>query len=108
MGYVHIPKTHAGSIDAFYRAHMDEYLNFHRVCAFATDTTDAKGKIRKKYDTFQTPYERLQSLSQWECFLRPKVTRVQLDAIAARESDLVSAQKMQKAKDKLFESFRKC
>jgi hypothetical protein len=29
---------------------MDEYLNFHRPCGFATSTFSKKGKETKKYD----------------------------------------------------------
>ena len=108
IGYVHIPKKHARAISVFYRTHMDEYLNYHRPSAFATDTIDARGKITKKYDTYLTPLEKLKSLPNMETYLKLGVTIAQLEAIARKQSDLKSAQEMQKAKTKLFESFRKC
>lgn len=108
IGYVHIPKKHARAITVFYRTHMDEYLNYHRPSAFATDTIDARGKTKKKYDTYLTPLEKLKSLPSVETYLKPGVTIAQLEAIAHKQSDLKSAQEMQKAKDKLFTFFRKC
>ena len=36
MGYFHIPSRYATRVNAFYRDHLNEYLNFHRPCGFAT------------------------------------------------------------------------
>ncbi len=108
MGYMHIPKKHAQVINAFYRAHMDVYLNYHRPCAFATSTFDVRGKERKKYDTYLTPLEQLRSQAQAEIYLRPGITLAQLCEIAVKQTDIESAREMQKAKTLLFESFRKC
>ncbi|MDA8364036.1 MAG: hypothetical protein M0Z84_09530 [Gammaproteobacteria bacterium] len=49
MGYGHIPQKHATDINRFYAEALNPYLNFHRPCYFAQETTDAKGKIRKTY-----------------------------------------------------------
>jgi hypothetical protein len=108
MGHAHIPRKYARSINAFDRAHMDEYLNFHRPCAFATDTVNAKGKIKKKYETYLTPFEKLRTIPNVETFLNPGVTIASLEEIAKRESDNSSAEKMQKAKKLLFKTFTKC
>jgi len=108
MGYVHIPKRHARVIDIFYRAHMDAYLNFHRPCGFATLKIDRRGKETKKYDIYSTPFEQLKTIPDVESYLRPGITIAILEKTALRESDLESAKNMQKAKQKLFETFRKC
>ncbi len=105
MGFMHIPKKYAGSINDFYRAHMDVYLNYHRPCAFATETIDARGKIKKKYDTFRTPHQRLCSLENFEQYLIEGVTKESLQTIADTESDNECAEKMQKAKAQLFKMF---
>ena len=81
---MHIAKKHARAITVFYRAHMDEYLNYHRPSAFATDTIDARGKIKKKYDTYLTPLEKLKSLPSVETYLKPGVTIAQLETIARK------------------------
>lgn len=108
MGYVHIPQKHASTINMFLRFNMDDYLNYHRPCAFATDYVDARGKVKKKYETYCTPFEKLKSLPNVEKYLKAGVTLAQLEIIAVRETDLASAQKMQKAKEKLFAAIRKC
>jgi len=108
MGYMHIPKKYARSINDFYRAHIDVYLNYHRPCAFATETVDARGKIKKKYDIFMTPYQKLCSLDNDTQYLKEDVTPESLSQLAAAESDNECASKMQKAKEKLFKTFTKC
>ncbi len=102
MGYWHIERTHAPVIDQFYRDHFDVYLNFHRPCAFATVTIDEKGRRRKKYETYQTPYERLKSIKGVAKHLREGVTLHALDKIAAKQSDNEAAAAMQAARDRLF------
>jgi len=104
MGYWHIERKNAAIIDRFYQDHFNAYLNFHRPCAFATVTVDEKGRRRKKYETYQTPYERLKSIEEVEKYLRAGVSFKLLDAIAARQSDNEAASAMQKAKNKLFKT----
>jgi transposase InsO family protein len=108
MGYVHIPKKYAKAINDFYRNHMDMYLNFHRPCGFATLRIDRRGKETKKYDIYRTPFEQLQTIEHVEAYLRSGVSIAQLEQTAHKESDLESAKNMQKAKQKLFETFKKC
>jgi transposase InsO family protein len=102
MGYWHIERHHAPLIDQFYQEHFNLYLNFHRPCAFATVTIDEKGRRRKKYETYQTPYERLKSLKDAAKYLRDGLSLEALDAIAAKQTDNESAAAMQAAKDRLF------
>ena len=49
MGYDHIGQRHAKGINDFYFNCFNEYLNFHRPCAFPIEVKDKKGKIKKKY-----------------------------------------------------------
>lgn len=104
MGYWHIERKHAAIIDRFYREHFNVYLNFHRPCAFATVTIDEKGRRRKKYETYQTPYERLKSIEKAAASLREGVSFQALDRIAAKQSDNEVATAMQKARDRLFKT----
>ena len=107
MGYFHIPSRYAAQVNKYYRDHLNEYLNFHRPCAFATRTVDRKGKIKKVYKTWQTPYERLTLLKKkWWEYLHKGVTQEDLATLAARHSDNEHARVMQKAKTKLFSTFR--
>lgn len=105
MGRNYIQKKEARSINKFLRDYMDDYLNFHRPCGFSTDYVDEKGKIKKKYETYMTPYERLVSLSNYEQYLKPNVSLSSLEEISKKQSDNESAQKMQINKQKLFKNF---
>lgn len=105
MGYIHIPRKHARLINSFYREHMDEYLNFHRPCGFGRDVIDKRGKVKKIYDIYQTPYEKLVSLPQWEKHLKPNISVASLKEISVRQSDNECGAKLQKARTKLFKNF---
>lgn len=105
FGYVYIQKKHARNINLFLREHMDEYLNFHRPCGFATNIADARGKIVKKYDTYMTPYEKLISVPNFEQYLKPEVSAESLKLLSLRQSDNESAKKMRDAKSKLSKNF---
>ncbi len=102
MGYAHIPCRYAAQVNAFYQDYLNEYLNFHRPCGFATTTVDKRGKEKKVYKTWQTPYERLKSLPEWEKCLKPGVTAESLKATAMRLSDQDYARLMREARNKLF------
>jgi len=102
IGYQWLPPSRAGDIAAFYQEWLNPYLNYHRPCAFATVTVDAKGKQKKVYETYQTPYERLKSLPKKKRQLRCGITFAELDRIAKADSDTEFARKMQKAKQELF------
>lgn len=101
MGHRHIPKRHAKAINEFYRSCFNEYLNFHRPCGYATVTTDTRGKKKKTYNTYLTPYEKLQSLPHAGRYLAPGISCTELDAIARRMSDTDYAIMMQKKKAEL-------
>lgn len=105
MGHAYIHKKYAKQINSFYRENMDEYLNFHRPCGFATNKTDDKGKITKIYDKYMTPYEKLQTIPNWQKYLKSGITAKLLEQKSKQLSDNQSAEKMQKAKSKLFKNF---
>lgn len=108
MGYAHIPGAYAMLVNGFYRAHMDEYLNFHRPCGFATSYTDERGTVKKKYDIYLTPFERLKTVKELERYLKSGVTTQTLNAIAQKESDNACAERLQNAKRKLLETIHQC
>jgi len=86
---------------------FNEYLNFHRPCGFATETVDEKGKIKKKYETYLTPFEKLQSLPKPEQFLKNGVTMESLKEVEQQRSDIECTKLMQEKKIVLFRSFSK-
>lgn len=108
IGYVHIPKKHAARINRFYHDYFITYLNFHRPCNFATDTVDAKGKVKKKYDVLLTPFEKFKTLERCVQYLKPTVTLAALQTIADAESDTEYAEKMKKEKTLLFKTLAQC
>ena len=101
MGYFYIHQKYAPQINDFYIQFFNPYLNFHRPCGFATTTINEKGKQKKKYDVYQTPYQALQKVSAVG-FLKPGVTFTQLNTLSKHYSDNECAMIMEKEKQKLF------
>ena len=108
MGYGLIGSEWAGRIHSFYTAHMNDYLNYHRPCGFATVEVIERGKRRRHYkpDDYRTPYEKLNSLPKWKSFLKPGVTAEALDKLATKHSDTEAALIMQSAKLALLSAAR--
>ena len=102
MGYRHIPKKHAREINEFYREYLNPHLNFHRHCAYATEYTDSRGKIRKAYETYMTPCQKLLSIENVGQYLKPGITKESLTQEQMKMSHVEAAQKLQAAKAKLF------
>lgn len=107
MGCVHIPQKFASVINQFYNHHFNRYLNYHRPCGFATIITDKKGKQKKVYKTYFTPYEKLKTIPNFETYLKETITQKDLEETAKKKSDNECAKDMQEAKLILFKSFRK-
>lgn len=106
MGYSHIPKQFASAINQFYQSYFNTYLNFHRQCGYPTVYTDDKGKQRKKYETYLTPYEKLKTLENWTQYLALGQTEKQLDDISLAHSDNDFAKMMAEAKKILWQTFK--
>jgi hypothetical protein len=102
IGYGHIASAHAEAFDRFYRQHFNPYLNFHRPCGVPELVTNAKGKHKRVYRWYATPWEILRQLPDLARHLRPECTVEQLAAQARQRSDTEAAQQMQQAKRKLF------
>ena len=104
IGYGHIPAEHAGKVHAFYAAHMNPYLNFHRPCGFATVSLDARGKRERTYKTgdYATPYQKLRMLPGVAAKLKPGISLEDLDRKAAEMSDTEFARRMGAAKIKML------
>jgi transposase InsO family protein len=105
MGYGHIRAVHAEAINEFYRKHFNPYLNFHRPCGVPEVVTSAKGKQRRIYRWYATPWEILRQLPDLARHLKPELTVETMNQKAGGESDTASAARMQKEKQKLFANF---
>ena len=102
MGYMHIPRRHAVVINRFYKEYLNVYLNFHRPCGFAEERISEKGKIKKIYNLYLTPFEAFKSHLNASKFLKKGISMEKLEEIACRQSDNECAVVMQKAKEELF------
>jgi len=102
MGHWHIERGHAADIDDFYTGWYNTYLNYHRPCGFADITVDDRGRRRRKYKTYHTPYQALLALDNPGQYLREGVTLEDLKMIADAHSHNGFARLMQVAKDRLF------
>jgi len=106
IGYGHISSAHAEAFDEFYRQHFNPYLNFHRPCGVPEVTVTAKGRQKRVYRWYATPWEILRQLPGLAGFLRAEVTMDQLQQIAGAKSDTQAALDMREAKRKLFARFQ--
>ena len=104
IGYGHIASEHAGAFDRFYREHFNPYLNFHRPCAVPEIQVDAKGKQKRIYRWYATPFEILRQLPGVAGSLRPDLTLDQLAQRAKEQSDTKAAVEMREAKRTLYAS----
>lgn len=106
IGYGYIAPEHAGRINDFYQQHLNPYLNFHRPCAQAEVVIDAKGKQKRVYRKWATPWEVFVGMPQAADYLKKGQSLEQLAQFAQRESDTTCARRMQTARQKLFSSIR--
>ena len=106
-GRNYISQKQAKKINKFNKKFVNIYLNYHRPCGFAIDKIDKKGKIRKKYQTWMTPYEKLKSLNNAKQYLKSEFNFKELDEIANEKSDNEFAKNMRKEKIKLFKTMFK-
>ena len=100
MGYGPIGGEHAERVQKFYTAHLNPYLNYHRPCGFATLEYGKRGKKKRVYPAggYQTPYEKVTSIPDWQQYLKPGINAKMLQQQATRISDTEAAREMQKAK----------
>lgn len=102
MGYFYINQKSAPEINDFYIKYFNPYLNFHRPCGFATLKVDKKGKQKKVYDLYQTPYEAFKGITGASNFLKNGISFDKLDTMSKEYSDNECAAIMEKEKQKLF------
>lgn len=108
MGHWHIPKYEARQINIFYRDCFNEFLNFHRMCAYPTTIVSENGKKKKIYEETMTPVQKLLSIPQVEQYLKPGSTVESLQLKMKEKSHIEYATTMDKEKQKLFAKIKKC
>jgi transposase InsO family protein len=102
MGYGYIAAPHAAAIEMFYEEHFNPYLNFHRPCGVPERVRNDKGKEKRVYRWYATPWEILRQLPDLARNLKEGVTIQMLEQTSRTKTDLMAAEEMQKAKQKLF------
>ena len=102
MGFGHIGSEQAEKINGFYDEHFNPYLNYHRPCGVPELKVDRRGKMRRIYKWYATPWEILRSLPGLAGFLKGNITVEQLDRLSEAQDDTQAATAMQEAKRKLF------
>ena len=106
MGYGHIASAHADQIQSFYDRYLNPYLNFHRPCGQPQLVTDTKGKQKRIYPRYATPWEVLRQMPGVTGHLKKNVTIESLERLAQAKGDTQAAREMQEAKRKLFAGFQ--
>jgi len=107
IGWDHIGSQHAEAGGRFHRQFLNPYLNFHRPCAIGEIVSTAKGKRKRVYRHWATPWETFRQLPACETFLRPGLSIAGLDQQAAAQSDTEAARDMQEAKRQLWTTIRR-
>lgn len=106
LGYFHINKGLTGEFNNFFTKWFNPYLNYHRPCGYVTEVIiDFKGREKKVYGQYTTPYEKLKEISdeQHKNFLNPNFSFESLDKIAYYISDNEFAVLMRKQQNELFD-----
>ncbi len=106
MGYGHIAAPHAEAIQRFYETYFNPYLNFHRPCGVPEQVANNKGKLKRVYRWYATPWEILRQLPGLAGYLKEDITIESLERQARIQSDTQAAAAMREAKGKLFASFQ--
>ena len=107
LGWTHIASQYAEAVNQFHRQFLNPYLNFHRPCGIPELRTLARGKIKRVYRQWETPWEILRGLPNWEASLRPEANPGELHRQASTQSDTDAAVAMQQAKRDLFRQLRR-
>lgn len=107
LGFFHINQAQADDYNNFFQTWFNPYLNYHRPCGFVTETRiDYKGREKKIYGQYTTPYEKLKEISKRtnKNYLKKGITFEKLDQRAYAMSDNEFAGKMRKQQYTLFDT----
>jgi len=104
LGYQHIPQKYAQEVNQFNKDYLNPHINYHRPCFFPEIAVNDKGKQVKKYPykSMMTPYDKLKSLENAKSYLKQGLTFEIMDKVAFAITDKQSAERLQKARQSLF------
>jgi len=108
FGYAYVEAFKAPLVNDYLKMYFNEYINFHRACAFPTRSTNAKGKVRIEYkeEDYKTPYAKLKEIDPEGKSLKIGLSYEILDTIANRINDFDSAKEMSKEYINLLKRIR--
>lgn len=108
FGYAYVSAEKAPIINQYLQNHFNEYLNYHRTCAFPTRKILDNGKIEIKYkkEDYKTPYTRLQEVDSKGESLKAGITYKILDTISQRVSDFDCVVNLKKEYQNLMKKIR--
>lgn len=107
LGFWHVNQSVVSQFNDFFVNWFNPYLNYHRPCGFVSKVeVDFKGREKKIYGQYTTPYEKLKEVSKMnnQNYLKPNLTFEQLDKIAYIMSDNDFVKEVRKHQDKLFDA----
>lgn len=107
FGRSYIAQSWAPLINQFNKTYVNIYLNYHRPSGFAKKVPDKRGKIKKKYIEWKTPFDKLKSLESAEQYLKDGFTFETLDLIVKEKSDNQFAEDLRRAKSLLFKKINR-
>ena len=104
IGYAFIDQKFACDLNQFYFDSFNEYLDYHRPCAFPSVKKDSKGKLKKFYpfENYKTPYEKLKSLPHASRYLKPGLSFDLLDKQYLCKNPNQQAEIVRQQRDLLF------
>lgn len=106
LGFSHINQSLVDKFNDFFIKWFNPYLNYHRPCGFVTEIeVDFKGREKKIYGQYTTPYEKLKEISKEKNrnFLKEGVSFEELDKTAYTMSDNDFVQQVRKHQYELFD-----
>ena len=107
LGFFHVNQSLVDQFNGFFINWFNPYLNYHRPCGFVTETNiDFKGREKKVYGQYTTPYEKLKEIAKEKnrTFLKEGISFEKLDKIAYTISDNDFVSKVRKHQYELFDS----
>lgn len=108
FGYAYVEAQKAPVINDYLQNYFNEYLNYHRACAFPRRRIDTKGKVKVMYrkEDYQTPYTRLKEIDPYGKSLKAGIKYEILDKILMKITDFDCVVRLKKEYQKLQKKIR--
>lgn len=93
---MYVDSNKAKLINDYLMEYFNDYLNYHRACAFPSRKVVENGKVKISYrrEDYKTPYEKLKEVDPEGKCLKDGVTYDMLESIHIEDADLDYVSKM--------------